>query len=263
MTKAAHAVAAPAPEPGGKEIVSLDEEFARDADAKKFREGIDKGAASLPFLGILQGLSPQVQRGTPGYVEGAAPGRIFNSVTKELYDSVDVSVLRMTHTYCWWVKREEGGGFKGEEPSSPALDEEFQELWKRRDEKNRCITKDGLEMTDHRNFIVTLFRTPPKTNIPVVISMTKSQLREARNWIYNLIADSVQNNLQSEIWTLSTTLVKRKENSWYVWQVRHKERHHVAALYHEVRSQVATAEQHTSFARQLDPNAQEPDNSDM
>ena len=40
----------------------------------------------IPFLAILQALSPQVQQGTPEYIEGARTGQLFNTATREVID---------------------------------------------------------------------------------------------------------------------------------------------------------------------------------
>lgn len=39
----------------------------------------------IPRLEIVQGLSPAVKRGDPGFIAGAAPGMLNNSVTRTLY----------------------------------------------------------------------------------------------------------------------------------------------------------------------------------
>lgn len=235
-----------------------------DADAQAFGEGMDKGALALPFLAILQGLSPQVARGTPQYVQGSAPGMIYNSVTKALADTVAAIVLRRTHTYCFWTPRDSGGGFKGEVPSTEEHDAMFQQLFeqgrKRDPKKPIALTSDGLEMTEHRNFF--LLQIPENADarpFPVVISMTKSQLTEARNWNYNITKESVQGNLQSEIWDLGTTMRKKGENQWYVWSVRHRARVDAGTLgfYTEAKAAVPLAAQHQTLARQLEPTTDE------
>lgn len=66
---------------------------------------------AIPFISVLQGLSPQVSKGT---VEGARPGMLFNTVTEELYDPKEglIFVPSYTeHVYVEWVPRKEGGGF--------------------------------------------------------------------------------------------------------------------------------------------------------
>lgn len=63
---------------------------------------------AIPFISVLQGLSPQVAKGT---VEGAKPGLLFNTVTEELMESVTFVPAYTEHVYVEWVPRKEGGGF--------------------------------------------------------------------------------------------------------------------------------------------------------
>ena len=39
----------------------------------------------IPFIGIIQALSPQLQKDDPLYIKGAEQGDIFNTVTQEIY----------------------------------------------------------------------------------------------------------------------------------------------------------------------------------
>ena len=69
---------------------------------------------SIPFLGILQSNSPQVEDKDP---EGASPGMLFNTVTRELIDG-DRGVLFLPYhkegpLWIEWVPRVKGGGFVG------------------------------------------------------------------------------------------------------------------------------------------------------
>ena len=57
-----------------------------EADADKGAQNITQEDLALPFLKVLMPLSPEVNKRDGKYVEGAEPGMIFNSVTKELFD---------------------------------------------------------------------------------------------------------------------------------------------------------------------------------
>lgn len=63
---------------------------------------------AIPFLVVLQALSPQVVKET---VEGAKAGKLFNTVTEELFDKVSFVPGYTEHVYVEWVPRKEGGGF--------------------------------------------------------------------------------------------------------------------------------------------------------
>ena len=46
----------------------------------------------IPFLRVLQALSPQIKKSDPAYIKGAEQGGIFNTVTKKFW-SGDEGVL--------------------------------------------------------------------------------------------------------------------------------------------------------------------------
>lgn len=68
---------------------------------------------TVPFVSVLQALSPAVTDEEP---EGARPGMLINSVTRELYDADKGIVFQPAYyetTYVEWIPREDGGGRVG------------------------------------------------------------------------------------------------------------------------------------------------------
>ena len=61
-----------------------------EADAQMGAQNISQEDLALPFLKILGQLSPEVNKRDGKYVEGAEPGKIINTVTNQLYDSLEV-----------------------------------------------------------------------------------------------------------------------------------------------------------------------------
>ena len=57
-----------------------------EADANSGSQNIKQEDLALPFLKVLGQLSPEINKQNGRYVEGAEPGMIINSVTKELFD---------------------------------------------------------------------------------------------------------------------------------------------------------------------------------
>lgn len=77
----------------------------------------------LPFVGVLQALSPQVtKKPEDGGIPGAKPGMLYNTVTGELWDGEKglTFIPSLTeHVFVEWVPRKQGGGFVGiHDPSS-------------------------------------------------------------------------------------------------------------------------------------------------
>jgi len=76
----------------------------------------------LPFVVLLQDMSPEVKKRDPEYVEGAEPGMYLNKATKQLYAGDEVTAKRtgkprLEFQHCMlskevveWVPREQGGG---------------------------------------------------------------------------------------------------------------------------------------------------------
>lgn len=80
-------------------------------------EGADKDSYAIPFLQILQKMSPMVDPDDPAYVEGARAGMLYNTVTQTLYDGKEGVLLvpcSYKRTFIQWGGREGDGGFKGE-----------------------------------------------------------------------------------------------------------------------------------------------------
>src|SRR6185312_15757276 len=238
--------------------------MAFDDVAGDYYQGLDPQAFTMPFLALLQGLSPQCQRGNPAYVKDAAPGMILNTLTGKLYERLDVSVAKRTHSLCWWTPRDKGGGWLGEiELERPGTEAEQRFMALPLDEKKRRIDKDGNEWTEHRNFFCRIVAAD-NAREPVVVSQTKSQLKTARDWnsLIDLYSARVPARspdgqvitgqdgrplmrpaLGSEIWTLSSKLRTKGENSWFMWTVAHKGRHNNVVVLDDVKAAIAAAKE--------------------
>lgn len=102
-------------------------------------EGTDGDSFAIPFLQILQKMSPLVDEDNPRHIEGAKAGMFFNTVTGELYDGKEKGILLIPcafkRSYILWGGREGDGGFKGEFTVA-----EFEELMK---DPTKVVVVDG------------------------------------------------------------------------------------------------------------------------
>jgi hypothetical protein len=69
----------------------------------------------IPRVELLQALSPEITPGTPEYIEGAKPGQLYNTVTKEIYgDHIVFCPSIYKKEFLAFKKRDvDGGGFVG------------------------------------------------------------------------------------------------------------------------------------------------------
>jgi len=104
-----------------KELLVVDTgdltEFVGDfADDTKLGGKVGAADLSLPFLRILQGLSPQLNRANPGFIKGASTGDIALTVYDRAWpgdEGVEIIFCHYTRVFVEWRPVEAGGGILG------------------------------------------------------------------------------------------------------------------------------------------------------
>lgn len=79
-------------------------------------ESMTNADKAIPFIGLVQSMSPQRKKDNPKYIPGAEEGDIFNTVTRELFkgpNGILVIPVDFQKVYNVWIPRDEGGGFLG------------------------------------------------------------------------------------------------------------------------------------------------------
>ena len=80
-------------------------------------EGADKESFAIPFLQVLQKMSPLVDEDDPKHIEGAKAGMFYNTVTQQLFDGKEgITIIPCAYkrSFIQWGGRDADGGFKGE-----------------------------------------------------------------------------------------------------------------------------------------------------
>jgi hypothetical protein len=93
--------------------------FMADEDFGAGFEGAGKDAYAIPFLQLLQKMSPLVDEDNAKHVPGAKAGMFYNTVTGKLYDvkTTPLELIQSSyrHSFIRWGSRDgDQGGFKGE-----------------------------------------------------------------------------------------------------------------------------------------------------
>ena len=104
-------------EDGALAVVDLGVMDESDFGSNAGFEGADKDSFAIPFLQILQKMSPKVDEDHAEYIPGAKAGMLFNTVTGKLYDGksgLHIVPCAYKRTYILWGGREGDGGYKGE-----------------------------------------------------------------------------------------------------------------------------------------------------
>ena len=187
-------------------------------------EEADMTSFAVPFISILQALSPQCKKKEPEYIEGAEEGMFMNSVTGEIMagePGIEVIPVYFTQRYIAWGLREKGGGFKGEyKPTDPIVGKTT------RDEKGRDIidAQPDVQLVDTRTHYVLLKTSDDWT--PAVLSFSSTQVKKSKQWMARMQQIRVQgaNGLVeapmfSRIWTLGSMGESNDQGSWSGYKI--------------------------------------------
>ncbi len=172
---------------------------------------------AIPFIRVLQPMSPQLNKAGGGYVEGASSGDLYNTVTNSVYDgSKGITIVPCAYTkkYIEWVPREKGGGIVNANHDISILNK-----CKKDPESRRFYTPEGNEIVETAQFYVLVLDPEPQQ---AVIAFTSTQLSVARKWLTMMRMARVQTSDGKYVeapmfaynYILSTTTQSNDKGTW-------------------------------------------------
>ena len=171
----------------------------------------------IPFIRVLQPMSPQLNKASGSYVEGASAGDLYNTVTNSVYSGDKGIVLvpsAYVKKYIEWVPREKGGGLVNANHDISILSE-----CRKDPESRKYYTKDGNEIVETAQFYVLVLDPEPQQ---AVIAFTSTQLSVARKWLTMMRMARVQNSQGQHVeapmfaytYRLTTTSQSNDKGTW-------------------------------------------------
>lgn len=198
----------------------LDDIFETAGDGASFAAD----EMQIPFIRILQALSPQLNKKKPEFIEGASSSDMYNTVTGQYWDGEEGLVVVpcfQTTKYLEFVPRDMGGGFKGEiPPNDPML--------------QRTTREGSKEILPHGNELVKsdqhycLVVDADGGFQPAVIDMKSSQLKVSRRWKTQIAMQKIKHPksgamvtpaVYATMWRLTTTEESNDQGTWGNYQV--------------------------------------------
>ena len=201
-----------------KSDVALTGMFEEDANTSF--GNMDSDDYALPFLRVLGQLSPECNKRDAKYVDGAEPGMIFNTVTKQLYDGeagVNIIPCYYKREYVEWSDRGEG-------TSAPVAIHSvdsgiIKEATRDASYKDRLPNGNYLENT--ASYFVLI-----DDGTSALISMKSTQLKVSRSWnsMMNSIKLKGKNGMftpamYSHVYNLKTVQQSNDKGTWFGWTV--------------------------------------------
>jgi len=189
-------------------------------------EGIDFDTSELqiPFIRIIQAMSPQIKKSDPSFIAGAGQGDIFNTVTGQYWsgeDGITVVPCYQETKYLKFKPREQGGGFMGE------LKKDDPDISRTQRTGSKEILPDGNELVKSDQFYVIVVGDD---GIPAfgIIDMKSSSLKVSKRWKTQMTVfrekhpqtgELVQPAMFAVQWRLSVVEESNDQGSWFNWTV--------------------------------------------
>ena len=201
-----------------KTDVALTSMFEQDANTSF--SNMDTDDYALPFLRVLGQLSPECNKRDAKYVDGAEPGMIFNTVTKQLYDGeggVNIIPCYYKREYVEWSDRGEG-------TSAPVAIHSvdsgiIKEATRDASYKDRLPNGNYLENT--ASYFVLI-----DDGTSALISMKSTQLKVSRSW--NSMMNSIKLKgktgmftpaMYTHVYSLKTVQQSNDKGTWFGWNI--------------------------------------------
>lgn len=190
-------------------------------DAGSGHENIDQSHYQIPFLVLLQKISPQCEDEDSGH----KPGMIWNSVSEESVSGSDGLVfvpVKVDRKFVEWRPRDAGGGFVGHhEPSSDLVKHAVATA--ERFGKNK--TTDGNDLVETYYVYAVL-----ENGDGVLIAFTSTKIKAYRRWISRLSKIRVGKNRDQKppLWAFRTRVTSAKrqneQGTYYVFDLAFAEK---------------------------------------
>lgn len=195
-------------------MAEKDYSYFNESDTMEGFEDISSRTVAIPFLKILQPLSPQLDKNKPDFIKGAEAGQFFNSVTKKIYpEEIGIIVLAFAHRYIEWLP--ERGGFVAnhspEEAMQLTVSTEF----------GKWQTSMGNDLQE--NYVYICLIEDEENEGPVCLSLASSAIKAAR-MLNRLISTHIMPDGEKAkpyylIMDLTAEYKTNDKGSWYTPEV--------------------------------------------
>lgn len=151
------------------------------------RESMGMQDMALPYLVILQSLSPQIKKSSPNKVEGAEEGDLLNSVTQELYTgSEGLLVIPCAFQKAWveWRDRDSGGGWVASYETDDIMGK------CKKNEKGIDVRQDNNNNIIPTYYYYVIIVKENDSFEYAIVPMSRTQMKRGRKW--NMLMTNVQ-----------------------------------------------------------------------
>jgi len=177
----------------------------------------------IPFLRVLQALSPEIQKNDPKFIKGASAGDLVNTVTGQTWDGDEgVIVIPCGYAvkYLEFGLRESGGGFQGELPAN------HPDIANTTRDGAAEILPSGNELVRSAQHLVMIVDPKSGATQQAICDMKKTQLKVSKRWNtqMRMVQYEGPNGLFNPpmwgtAWRLTAVTESNDRGTWYTFAV--------------------------------------------
>ena len=198
------------------------EELLADAKQNPQMEAAD---VALPFIGLLQSNSPEVNPGDPTYIEGAQSSMFINTVTREVFEGRKEGIIIVPCYYerkfVEWVDRDKGGGWVADYPT----DHPIQHTLVKRPEDGKMVLPNGNFLVETAYQYVLYFDPQSETWSQAVMGLKSTALKKNRQLNNSIVTSKIPGtDVQAPRYmfpyVMRTEFEQKGSNSWWNYSFR-------------------------------------------
>jgi hypothetical protein len=190
-------------------------DYLKGKEGTRGNENVTMQDIVIPRLEVIQGLSPAVKRGDPGFIEGAQQGMLVNSVSQQLYgDDAMVIPVFFKVQHLVWKRRKDKAGKSLEGGFFGAFDtlEEAQQ---------RCAEEGGeeadIEVIDTPQHLCLIVNAGSGETEEIMLSMPRTKAKISRKW--NSLIRLLGGDRFSRVYKVSTDLESNSQGDFYNFHI--------------------------------------------
>ena len=216
---------------------------------------------AIPYISILQTSSPQVNPSKAEYIESAKAGQLYNTVTQEAFDVLEVIPVFYHLKYVEWKPREQGGGFIASHDADSGIIGQT----KRDPMTNKYVLSNGNHIVQTAYHYVLMVTNSGYQN--AVISMSSSQLKKSRRWNSLMLSQKIKGPsgmftppTYAFTYKLSTVSESNDRGSWFGFSIEKGDQVTDASIYGESKAFAQSASSGAVDAKPQEPKLIQSDN---
>ena len=188
--------------------------------------GLDYETSDLqiPFIRLIQAMSPQIKKSDPSFIAGASQGDVFNTVTGQSWEGEEGVVVVPCYQETKYLKfkpREQGGGYLGE------LSKDDPDISRTTRTGAKEVLPDGNELVKSDQHYCLIL---DESGVPTfgIVDMKSSGLKVSRRWKTQIKMLTIKHPKTGELvspplfgtkWKLSAVEESNDQGTWFNWAV--------------------------------------------